>query len=263
MAAPQPESVQIFHQYLVDRFISMESFTKENLKSAFPGAGNFDTYFTKKVRPLLVQTEFGFRVSEYFRKYLDIREFSKHWSQSGKYLSEYDPDTREYLSFQFFLPLANELILKQTLDDLFFTDRLIRRIKSIRRTDLKKRYSMFDNETEQKYFERLSKEFSGLFGGYSLCHVNGRFRGQDLMSFTDSCEMTMKKGINYLFDETTAIIRFIKPMSSKEKEKLDLIRWTFMRTFVDSILESVNGEAEIWLLETGVSNLLHSWSKVN
>ena len=83
------------------------------------------------------------------------------------------------------------------------------------------------------------------------------------MSFEDSYKMTSKKGVNYLFDETTAIIRFIKPITVVEKERLDLIRWTFMRTFVDAILESVNGEAEIWLLETGVSNLLHTWSKVN
>lgn len=263
MAKEQPISVEGYHRFLVAKFISMEPFKKEDMRGTFNLDNNFNTYWTKKIRPVLVPCEGGFRVSEYFRKYLDHSEFSKHWSQSGKYLSKYTPETREYLSFQFFLPLANELILKQTLDDLFYNERLIRRIKTINKSELNSNYPKDGAESDLGYLQRIAKAVSSLFSGYSLSHVNGRFRGQDLMSLDEAKVFTSEKGIHYLFDETTAIIRFIKPLTTQEKENLELIRWTFMRVFVDAILESVNGEAEIWLLETGVSNLLYSWSKVN
>ncbi len=36
-----------------------------------------------------------------------------------------------------------------------------------------------------------------------------------------------------------------------------MIRWFFNELFVQSILEVVNGEDEIWLLESGIQNQLH------
>lgn len=41
------------------------------------------------------------------------------------------------------------------------------------------------------------------------------------------------------------------------REEAASIRWFFNQLFVQSILEVVNGEDEIWLLESGMQNQLH------
>lgn len=40
-------------------------------------------------------------------------------------------------------------------------------------------------------------------------------------------------------------------------QEASLIRWLFDALFVQSILEVVNGEDEIWLLESGIQNRLY------
>lgn len=85
----------------------------------------------------------------------------------------------------------------------------------------------------------------------------------------------------YLVDETTAIVRFIfpcgKPIRRKSgsvadfddperdstdqdgREEAKKIRWFFNALFVQSVLQVVNGEAEIWMVESGLQNRLHIW----
>lgn len=43
------------------------------------------------------------------------------------------------------------------------------------------------------------------------------------------------------------------------EQEANLIRWFFRQLFVQSILEVVNAEDEIWLLETGMRDRLHIW----
>ena len=59
----------------------------------------------------------------------------------------------------------------------------------------------------------------------------------------------------YLIDETTAIVRFIFPCDEDE----EAVRWFFNTLFVESIIQVVNGEAEIWMVESGMQNRLHIW----
>jgi hypothetical protein len=92
-------------------------------------------------------------------------------------------------------------------------------------------------------------------------------------------------GDRYLADETTAVVRFIfpcgkprrlpPPLSSETFEGgvlsigglLDIdaedeatkIRWAFGVLFVQSIVQIVNGEAEIWMVESGMRSRLHIW----
>ena len=66
----------------------------------------------------------------------------------------------------------------------------------------------------------------------------------------------------YLVDETTAIVRFLFPCgkvtdSEKQSEETaSQVRWFFEKLFVDTILEVVNGEDEVWLLESGFRSQL-------
>lgn len=262
MPNAQPISVKRYHTFLVKKFLSMERFTKQDMVAAFGDSGNFNTYWTKKIRPLLFECDGGFRLSEYFRKFLDYNEFAKHWSQTSRILADYEPvQKKEFICFQLLLPLSNELILRQALDDLFYTDRLVRRIKVIERSELLDKFPMEKNESESAYYNRITSEFAKLFGGYSISHVNGRYRGLDIVTSAEAADLIMTKGITYLFDETTAIIRFIKPIEEHEKDKIDEIEWIFQKTFMQTILESVNGEAEIWLMETGLIHRLLIWKR--
>ena len=46
---------------------------------------------------------------------------------------------------------------------------------------------------------------------------------------------------------------------AEAKDEAARIRWFFYILFVQSIVEIVNGEDEIWLLESGFKNKLHIW----
>jgi hypothetical protein len=85
-------------------------------------------------------------------------------------------------------------------------------------------------------------------------------------------------GDRYLIDETTAIVRFIFPCGKPLRrppadfddpepdhsdttglEEAKHVRWFFKALFVQSIIQVVNGEAEIWMVESGSRNRLHIW----
>jgi hypothetical protein len=82
-------------------------------------------------------------------------------------------------------------------------------------------------------------------------------------------------------DETTAIVRFIFPIGEEKIQKFNpsaayfdeinntdtrdytdeanTIRWFFYLLFVQSIVQVVNGEDEIWMVESGMKSKLHIW----
>ena len=64
-----------------------------------------------------------------------------------------------------------------------------------------------------------------------------------------------ERGGRYLIDETTAIVRFIFPCDGDE----ETIRWFFNTLFVESIIQVVAGEEQIWMVESGMENRLHIW----
>ena len=66
-----------------------------------------------------------------------------------------------------------------------------------------------------------------------------------------------KQGRRYLIDETTAVARFIFPC--KDNSEADRIRYLFETLFVRSIIQLVNGEDEIWMVESGSRNRVHVW----
>lgn len=274
MAKGPTEDVKIIHDFLREKFESLEFFSKDDLEAIVEDKKNFKYYFSKKIVPLLIKNSASeFRVSEYFRRLKKLGDFEKHFSQSTKVQVEYTPNERRFISFQFFLPLANELILRDSLDSLFYSDRIKRRMKVVDRIELEECFPKSGGESEDQYIDRVIGEIAIIFGGYSVSHVSGRFRGEDIMDFETAAEKIKTDGIKYLYDETTAVIRFIIPLEienepgkvEKQKkvdlEEVEIIRWVFMKIFVQTILESVSGEAEIWLLETGVKNRLYSWQR--
>lgn len=58
-------------------------------------------------------------------------------------------------------------------------------------------------------------------------------------------------------DETTAVTRFIFPC--EDKAEAAIVSYFFHELFVKGIIQVVNGEDEIWMVESGMENRLHIW----
>ena len=100
------------------------------------------------------------------------------------------------------------------------------------------------------------------------------------MSMTEAATVE-ENGDRYLIDGTTAIVRFIFPCGTPRRiapgvardfdipesainddsgiAEANQIRWFFNVLFVQSIIQVINGEAEIWMVESGMRNRLHIW----
>ncbi|OLS12167.1 MAG: hypothetical protein RBG13Loki_4233 [Promethearchaeota archaeon CR_4] len=286
-----PKNQQRIFLFLLDHFKTKESFTKEELLSnAIEWSKSTpDTYFTKIYSPLLVDLEDAkYRVGEIFAKYTSEAKFQKYISQKRNTRAKYSKlSYSNVIVFEFFMPLAHETTLRQSLDALFYKDTIIPRLKNIiGEFELKKYFPRSETEEDDQYYERVCNWISERFVGYSINHVSGRFRAEEIKTMTEAVEM-QKIWDSYLLDETTAIVKFIFPvgnpvkntipnllnyfpMTQQETEKKGLdqlnqeanrIRWLFDALFVKTIVELV-GEDQIWMVETGMQNRLHIWRAI-
>ena len=90
----------------------------------------------------------------------------------------------------------------------------------------------------------------------SISHVNGRYKAEDGVLTMQEATALQERAGRYLIDETTAITRFIFPC--KDKEEAEVVRWFFFELFVESVIQ-VTGEAEVWMIESGLQTRLHKW----
>jgi len=162
--------------------------------------------------------------------------------------------------YDFYLPLTNENLLRQNLDELFYADTLKKRLLAINLEELTPIYKMENDESETEYYVRLTNQASDLFWGYSISHVGGRFRtGDRILSKKEAAEILGKA---YLIDETTAIVRFIFPHDENKREYHEKLDRLFQLLFVKAITEATPDEDEIWLLESLGSTTLHKYIKI-
>jgi hypothetical protein len=260
--------------FLFDKYKSQEIFTREQFQKATGFSDvSFRTYLSKQFRGLLIEVDDkSYRVNLAFRQYSTWPKFRDNVVTQNRRL------TRKYLptcypnvvTFEFFMPLRNEEYLRVALDALFFRDSIKTRLKTISDLGLKKQFPRNTGEGYDNYLERVCEWVASKFVGYSINHVTGRFRVGELKASDQ-----VITGDRYLMDETTAVVRFIFAcdppslvcptdpalLSTAHEDELlekeaDLIRWFFKEMFVDSILEVVNGEDEIWLLEGGMRTQL-------
>ncbi len=271
--------------FLKEKFYTQDRFTKKEFSNYVDWGKNLDTYWSKKIKTLLIKDKELYRVSEVFRRVLTREKFEKHISQSSQVSSDFKTYSyKTVILFDFFLPLANELFLREALDALFYKDSVLRRLKSVPIEKLLNKFIKKESQTIDSYYVEICNFISEKFGGYSITHVNGRFRADVLMTLGEVSEKMLSNGYKYLVDETTGIVRFIFPcgrtteslfLSSENyyddlleesdefeiKDEAEKIRWIFYVLFVQSIIEIINGEDEIWMLESGYRTRLHIWSK--
>ncbi|MGO9450811.1 MAG: hypothetical protein ACLQDV_07145 [Candidatus Binataceae bacterium] len=249
------------HKFLREHLQSQQPFTKEDFRQAtgWEKSSTFNTYFSKQFKPLFEKISADkFRVSETFRKFVSWPKFKQHVTQVRRVVTSYEPSSSKVMIYDFLMPLTNEAHLRTTLDALFFKDSLIARLKTIGVPELKQ-HLKFDDAPADQYLESVLAFIENHFVGYSVFHVDGRFRSGQLRTQDEVADI-QKQGEKYLIDETTAVARFIFPY--KDEDELQNIRYLFGILFVRSIIQLVNGEEQIWMIETGPENKVHIWASL-
>lgn len=256
--APQRKALKFF----TDHLQSQEPFTKADFERATGWSGStLNTYWSKQFKPFVVAAPGGkFRVSEGFRPYVSWKKFQRHVTQVRPVASDYKRLAFDnVIIYEFFMPLTNEAQLRMTLDALFFKDTVISKLKAIGTEKLHQNFAYKNGEPEADYIERICGWIDDHFAGYSIYHVNGRFRGVKLSTQEEVAEI-QKKGQRYLIDETTAVTRFIFPCQNNTEA--EQVRYFFDALFVQSIIQLINAEDEIWMVESGMKNRVHVWRVV-
>jgi hypothetical protein len=254
---PDLENQRRAFDFFTDRFNSQELFSKDELVAITDWTrSSLDTYWSKQFRPF-VRSAGGnrYRVTEAFRSFATWEKFRPHVTQV-RHLAATDYTKSEYdvLIYEFFMPLTNEPALRATLDALFYKDTVLSKLHSLSLDELNAQVPKEEGESNEDYFERICEWIAHMFVGYSISHVSGRFRSESLATHEEAAQI--EKSGRYLIDETTAITRFIFPC---EDEEVDRLRWFFNALFVEGIINVVNGEDEIWMVESGLRNRLHIW----
>jgi hypothetical protein len=248
-------------KFLIEHLQSQELFTVKDLAAAagWTKPGTYKTYWSKQIKPFVAEVKSGqFRVTEGFRPFMTWKKFKRHASQNRPVAADYSKTTKEYpVIFEFFMPLTNETALRTTLDTLFYKDNVISKLKVLDEDELIGHFPDKQNESSDAYYERASIWIGNHFGGYSIFHVDGRFRAWKLAT-RDEALKREKQGYRYLVDETTAVTRFIFPCDGPEEAQL--VRYFFEALFVESIIQLINAEDEIWMVESGDENRIHIWS---
>jgi hypothetical protein len=259
------------HAFLLEHLQSQEPFTIAEFVAAtgWDKPGTFKTYLRKQYKGLIENVGGGnfkisdterYRVTESFRKLVAWRKFKQHVTQVRRVVTNYEPTTSEVLIYDFLMPLTNEAYLRTTLDALFFKDTILARLKTIPGSDLEPHFNRPSSQSDEEYLGVIVRFIEDHFVGYSISHVDGRFRSGRVLT-QDEVAAFQKKGQRYLIDETTAVTRFIFPYH--DEAELERVRYLFQALFVRSIIQLVNGEEQIWMLESGPRSRVHIWQALD
>ncbi|MQA00759.1 MAG: hypothetical protein GEU80_15785 [Dehalococcoidia bacterium] len=194
-----------------------------------------------------------------FRR-VTLEQFIEQSSQRRAPFANFAPDTNHYVSiYEFLLPLTREKELRAALDDLFYEDTLSQRLQEIGLDRLTQVVPRMGDEADDEYETRVVVRVADLFGGYSIGHVNGRFRIGNLQTRAEAIQ-THDAGRPYLVDETTAAVKFIVPLATQPSpaglaldevalQEAGEVRDLFQELFVKAVIRAVGGEEEVWFLE--------------
>lgn len=264
------------YAFLLERARDQRDFTESDLAKASGWTRTTPrTYLSKQLRSVIQRLGRGrFRVKRNFI-HLTRNDFIKRVSQKEVILPSYTRWAYAYVvNYEFLMPLTREALLRAALDSLFYKNTLEDKICLVGLERFVDAIPKKTGETDQAYAARVARKVSDYFGGYSVTHVNGRFRAADLTTQQNAI------GERYIIDETTAVVRFVvpleegktcqgesfRPMSHQEVDQsglsaeISLVRTLFFNIFAEVVVHSVQGEDQIWLLETFAGNQrLYQW----
>jgi hypothetical protein len=254
------------HTFLLEHFLSGETFTLNEFRkvTGWQKPGTLNTYLRKQYKGLIENIEGGplisetgrYRVTESFRKFVEWPKFRHHVTQVRIVLTSHERTRSKVLIYEFLMPLTHETELRITLDTLFFKDTIRRKLKAIRPTDLETHFTRLIGQPDEDYLNTIMDFIGEHFVGYSISHVDGRFRAVGIRNY-DEVAALLKGGRRYLIDETTAVTRFIFPYGNDEE--LERLRFLFHELFVRSMIGLAEGESQVWMLESGPEQRVHIW----
>jgi hypothetical protein len=255
-------------EFVREKFRTQDAFTKAELQQqTIWDWKSVTTYWSKQFEPFVkpvppilkgaAQKDQKFRVTRAFLPFGTWPKFRRHVSQKRRLTFEYQHEAYDtVLLFDFFLPLTNETVLRMSLDSLFYRDTLQKQLLAIGILTLRQHFKGSEGVNDDAYLQELLKWIGDRFGGYSISHVNGRFKAESGVLTMQEAAALQERAGRYLIDETTAITRFIFPC--KDKNEAEIARWFFFELFVESVIQ-VSGEAEVWMIESGLQTRLHIW----
>jgi hypothetical protein len=254
------------HAFLLDHFLSGRTFTLDEFRRAtgWDKAGTLNTYLRKQYRGLIENIEGGplisekghYRVTESFRDLIEWRSFRQHVTQVRVVLKEHARVRSKVLIYEFLMPLTHETALRTTLDNLFYEDTLIRKMRAIHPDVLGRCFSKRSDQSTEDHLNQIMDFIGAHFVGYSISHVDGRFRAVGILPYEDVAVL-LKSERRYLIDETTAVTRFIFPYNTDEE--LDKLRFLFHELFVKSMIVLAKDEQQVWMIESGPEQRVHIW----
>ena len=268
------------YEFLKEHAASKFAFTIRDLMRATGWSkSTVETYISKQYQDVLDVRAGKISVKPEFQR-MSLEEFLQLTTQKRKIFAKYERNRfQEVVSYEFLLPLTREDLLRRALDDLFYEDAVRQRISEIGLSRLSKKIERITGETEEFYIKRICALISEMFAGYSISHVNGRYRATDLTNRAKAADMLIA-GERYIIDETTAAVRFIIPINTTKisesfdeirldvslevaaAQEISLIHFLFFNLFVEAVVRNVKGEDAIWLLEeTSHNRSLYVWSR--
>src|SRR5882724_6034629 len=252
------DSQRAAHAFLLEHFLSGRSFTLYEFGKATgwdDKPATLRTYLSKQYRGLIEDVEGGpfkisdtshYRVTESFRGLVEWRQFRQRVTQVRPApLTNHERTRSDVLIYEFLMPLTHETQLRSTLDTLFFKDTILTKLRTIRELDLETHFARPVGQSDERYFDQVVDFVEEHFVGYSISHVDGRFRAVGVLDY-DNVAGFQKRGRRYLIDETTAVTRFIFPYDGDEE--LATIQFLFHELFVRSMVHLAQGEKQIWML---------------
>lgn len=249
--------------FLREHLQSQEPFTIGEFIAAtgWDKPGTLNTYLRKQYKGLIEKVDDQhLRVTDAFWKFVTWRKFKGHVTQVRRVVASYEPKSSKVLIYDFLMPLTNEEHLRMTLDSLFYKDRVLARLRTIGTAKLAPKFPKPAGMDDETYFVSILDFTKDRFVGYSISHVDGRFRSDTLLT-QDQAAALQKRGERYLVDETTAVTRFIFPY--QDDDELGKIKYLFQILFIRSIIQLVNGEEQIWMVESGsAGSQLHRWERL-
>ena len=272
----------------VDKFQNAFDFLLEHAKSAKPfkledlvkasnwTAGTANIYLSKKFSDLVEKRNDAYHVSPEILR-VRYEDFKDLYRQKQRLFTDYVRRTpQKVLVYEFFMPLSREDRLREALDNLFYKDTIEQRIKEIGIANIRDALHFPKSSTDVDVVEFVVDFMDNTIGGYSLHLVSGRFRAGALTTRREVVARPFSQG-PYLVDETTAVVRFILPVSEDQDppsqlnlfepakdtpssdELAEQMRWLFLNFFAEAVTRVVKKEDEIWLLESGMRSALYRW----
>ncbi len=274
----QDRRIAASFQFLRDAAETGREFSVAELASAAGWTeGNTRTNLSKRLRDFVRRVGRGAYRCDPVILRVTLEEYGSLFRQSNRLFADYAPSLySDVIVYEFFLPLTHEQRLRDALDDLFYRDRLRRTLREIGMGKIEEAFPREEGETDDELVERVVDRAEQVFGGYSVSHVQGRFRMAELMTIAEAAQYETA-GNRYLVDETTAVVRFIAPCPSSQylppaqlpltdpvgavRSESNEIRWLFLQVFAKALLRVVRQEDEVWLLESGAESGLYIWRR--